>query len=388
MLPSKVIGIGAAGNKASIGLIEKGIMGSTEVLLLNSTLKDVPAAYKEYAIEFKGATKGCAKERSLAEEMAIENITNGYINLDGFLAPEDKTVIIVNSSEGGTGCGASTVLAQYFGEVLEVNVHMFVFTGFEEDGRGLKNTVDYFKNLSPRYTIEGISNKKFLDECNGNKIKAEQAANEEFAKRVSILVGKTIVESEQNIDSTDLFKLATAPGFMTIEHGNLGKIKNVEDFNKVVTSIIDKSKSLDVTSGCAYLGIILNIHEKTRDYIDYYFTAITNKFGKPDDTIFLHIQDVHEEEYIQIIASGMRMPTDEIKEVYDEFVARMNKVDRSTDKFFDMNFDTAVPGFDMSSRNVSASKIQENKANFFKKVGGGVPVKNGTFRNTKVSDEI
>jgi cell division GTPase FtsZ len=200
MLQAKVIGIGAAGNKAAIKLIEEGIMQTNDVLLLNSTLKDVPAAYKEYAIEFKGATKGCAKERNLAGEMAMENLRNGDINLDGFLSPEDHMVIIVNSSEGGTGCGASTVLAKYFKEVLGANVHMFVFTGFEEDARGLKNTVEYFKDLAPTYVVEAISNKKFLDECNGNKIKAEAAANEEFVKRISILLGKTIVESEQNID--------------------------------------------------------------------------------------------------------------------------------------------------------------------------------------------
>jgi len=386
MLQAKVIGIGAAGNKAAIKLIESGILETTDVLLLNSTLKDVPSAYKQYAIEFVSSSKGCAKERDLASQITMDNIANGSINLDGFLAPEDKMVIILNSSEGGTGCGASTVIARYFREVLEVKVHMFVFTGFEDDSRGLKNTVDYFKELDPSYVVEGVSNKKFLDEFYGNKIKAEQAANDEFVSRITILLGKSIVESEQNIDAKDLLKLTTTPGYMSMCYGNLGKIKNVEDFNKVVTSIIDNNKSLDTNPGCVCLGVILNITEKTSNYIDHRFKVIRDRFGEPKDTFFTHIQNVHEDEYIQIVAAGMKMPIDEIKAVYDEFSSRMNSMDRSKDEFFGMDFDTKIDSFDDGSNKVSASKIQENKANFLRSFGANQP--KGKIINTKVSDEI
>ena len=71
MLNAKVIGIGAAGNKAVITLLEKGIIvDDKQILLLNSTLKDVPEKYKDFAIEF-GDTKGCGKERNLAKNMII-----------------------------------------------------------------------------------------------------------------------------------------------------------------------------------------------------------------------------------------------------------------------------------------------------------------------------
>ena len=42
-----IIGIGAAGNKASINLIEKGIIGKENIHLLNTTLKDIPEEYKK-----------------------------------------------------------------------------------------------------------------------------------------------------------------------------------------------------------------------------------------------------------------------------------------------------------------------------------------------------
>lgn len=385
MLNAKVIGVGAAGNKGAIQLIEDGVVEPTDVLLLNSTLKDIPVQYRHLAIEFAGAIKGCGKERHLANKMAYENLQNGDINLDGLMAPEDKMVIICNSSEGGTGCGASTILGQYFDQVLQAKVHMFVFGGFQEDARGLKNTVEYFKDLSPNYVVQAISNKKFLDECNGNKIKAEKAANAEFSKRISILLGKDIVDSEQNMDETDFYKLTTNPGFMTIEHGSLGKIKNVEEYNKIINRIIDNSKSFDFEATCTKFGVILNIHDKTKDAIDYLHGVIKQKLGTAFDT-FLHVQDVGEEEYISIIASGMKLPTDDIQSIYDEFIEQASKVDKSPDKFFDMQFDTSSHDFDMGVGKTSASKIQENKNNFFNR--NTTQVKGGKFQNIKVSDEV
>ena len=45
MLKTKIIGVGAAGNKAAINLIEKGVIEKGNVLLLNSTKKDIPDEY-------------------------------------------------------------------------------------------------------------------------------------------------------------------------------------------------------------------------------------------------------------------------------------------------------------------------------------------------------
>ena len=267
----KVIGIGAAGNKAAINLIEKGVITQDNIKLINSTLRDIPEGYRDLAVKLSDDSRGgCGKERNLAKNLTIEGIQNSTISsyLDSIMDPDDELVIIVNSSEGGTGCGASSIIAKYMKQVVGVNVHCFVFTGFEEDSRGLKNTIEYFQDLEEDFTVEAISNKKFLDSTK-NKLKAEKAANDEFANRVQILLGQMIVDSEQNIDETDLYKVSTTPGFMSIEHATLEKIKNVESFNKVVTDMIDNSYSLDVSDSSAKrLAVILNVSEKTRDYID------------------------------------------------------------------------------------------------------------------------
>ena len=382
---AKVIGIGAAGNKAAITLIEKGVMSRKQVLLLNSTLKDVPESYRDIAIQFSGSASmgGCGKERDLAKELALTSLQDGTLYLDGLLDNDDSTVIIVNSSEGGTGCGASVILAKYFKEVMHANVHLFVFTGFEDDGRGLQNTVEYFQEISEDYTVEAISNKKFLEET-GNKLKAEKAANEAFAQRVQILLGHLIVDSEQNIDETDLYKVSTTPGFMMIDFAKLEKIKNREMFDKVLIDLIDNSKSLDISEPSAKrLGVIFNISEKTADYVDFSANVLQDRLGFPYE-YYHHIQNEGDTEYIAFIASGMKMPMDEIKAVYDKYKEKSDRVNKKKDDFFGMiselrgNPEDSM--FNMASNNPKRISNADKK-NFFEGFKMDPP-KETKFQNT------
>ena len=388
MLNAKVIGFGAAGNKGAIALIEQGIIDKDNVVLLNSTLKDVPASYKDSAIQIVGSHQGCAKEPDLAIQMMMDNLQSGKISLDGIGAASDTTtVIIIASLEGGTGNGASQVAARYMSEVLGMNVHLFGFGGFEDDARGLKNTVDWFKSLAEGYTVEVISNKKFLKENFNNKLKAEKAANDELARRIKALIGKSIVESEQNIDDADLRKLVTTPGFMTIETVSLDKIKNVDSFNKALIEAVDNSKSLDVEPTCKRMGVILNIREKTKDYIDGRFEVLRQRYGEPFE-FFTHIQDVHEEETVTFIIAGLKMPEEEVEEVYNSFLSRMDSVDRSKDSFFAKDFNTAVDGFGLSSAELTAGQVQAKKNAFFSASADPVKTKNGTAKNISISKDL
>lgn len=366
MLKAKVIGVGAAGNHAAIHLIETGVVNYNDVLLINSTLKDVPEKYKDMAIELVGS-EGCAKERNIAHELIMDNLRADELSgrFDTLMSADDVMVIIVTSAEGGTGSGSSSVIAKYFSEVLGKKVHLTVFGGFEEDARGLKNTVEWFKETNKDYVVDSICNKKFLDACHGNKRKAEQAANEEFAQRVKIILGQTIVESSNNIDDKDLMKLVTTPGYAEIVHGDIGKPKSVEESNAAIQSIILNTKSYDVDASAIRLGVILNISDKIGDNIDYLFTMIKERYGEPFET-FTHIQSIEElGNTITIIATGMKMPIDEIEEVYKNYQARLDAVDRSKDKFFAKEYDTNAEEFDLGGNVLSADQISKNKASFF-----------------------
>ena len=56
-----IIGTGAAGNKAVVNLMELGVVDKDDVLLINSTLKDVPEKYRNIAVKLSDEYDVCGK---------------------------------------------------------------------------------------------------------------------------------------------------------------------------------------------------------------------------------------------------------------------------------------------------------------------------------------
>lgn len=367
MLKAKFVGIGAAGNKAVINLIKKYPELENDYVLVNSTLKDIPEEYQSKSVELVGEFRGCAKERSKANEMMSESI--GQEVFDIVLDDDTSMVIIATSSEGGTGSGASTVLAQYVSQVYSIPVHVYAFTGFEDDARGLKNTVDFFKEGDSNYIIHAISNKKFLDEANGNRLKAEQLANDKFASDVNIILGGTIVPSSQNIDQSDLLKLTNTPGYMTVETIDLSRVKNVQDYNERITEALDSSKNLTVEATCKRIGVIFNLKEKSQAFVDFSNAVLKERYGSPFE-VFTHIQDVGNNEYAYVITSGLKLPIQDIEDAYNAFKEATSRVDTSADSFFSGKdkFDTDTSQFDSLTRvTTTTDQIKKAKAAFLNK---------------------
>lgn len=362
----KIFGLGAAGNKATIQLLKDGVVEVGSVMLLNSTMKDIPKEYQDAAIEF-GNVRGAGKERDLAKKMLFNSLKNKEVDVDSFINPNDRIAVIVTSSEGGTGSGSSVILAQYLHQVLKMNVHLFVFTGFEDDARSLKNSVDWFSDLSEEYTVEAISNKAFLDEAK-TRAEAEQLANKEFSKRISILVGNYIIPSEDNMDDTDLYKVTTTPGYMTIEHHDIDKLKSVDDFNAILEEMIENSKSLETEIGNKRIGIIMNVSKKNRAYIDESFSVIKEKYGQPYE-LFTHFQETSDDEFVHYIISGQKLPIDSIKKSYEKYTKQMESIDFNHDSFFGNKdkFNTDAPeGMDMALNvGKDPKEYEKDKNDFF-----------------------
>lgn len=364
-----ILTVGAAGNKAGIELIEQGVIPESKVLLINSTMRDIPDKYRHLGVCYEEGS-GCGKQRNLAAELCLQSIKEGELGkrLDSFINPNDDQALIISSTEGGTGSGSTKILAKYITQVLGLSVHCFAFTGFNTDSRGLQNTIEYFQDMSSDYIVQAISNKKFLNEFN-NIPKAEKAANLEFVERVKILIADGIVDSEQNIDETDMYKVTSTPGYMISGKILLNKIKNIDQFNKAIINMIDENKSLETDKSVKRLAVFLNINESTRDHIDYSFNIFKERYGTPYE-IFTHIQyDDSQPEYVSFIASGMNMPLEEVKDVYKKYTEESEKVNKKKDDFF--SFASGLRGneedsmFNMNTRKSSTSNIEQNKDSFF-----------------------
>lgn len=364
-----VIGIGAAGNKATIKAVELGLIDRSNFVLINTTTKDIAPDYIENAIII-GKDRGCGKERSISLQ-AISSYIQKVENDDFINIPANvERIVIVTSTEGGTGSGATPILDKYIRNVMGYNVSIFAFAGFEDDARGILNTINFMKELEEdKTTIQIISNKKFLDETK-NYSRAQELANEEFCKRLVIMSGKILEESDQNIDDTDLHKLIDAPGLLDITYTDIEEpIKNIENFNKICSNMIDESKSIDFAPTATRLGFIFNGKLSSRDSIDYSYSVLKNKYGEPFE-IYTHLQEntYYKTEFVACIASGMNLPIDAMKKIYDEYLNKSSKVSKTKDSFFgdlkEMSASTDDDIFDMKKREDVISKDDFFKNNF------------------------
>ena len=156
----KIIGTGAAGNKGAVCAVKNNIIDVDDVLLINSTLKDIPYDYKGKAVQFYNSYGGCGKERAMSKKLCSTSLQNGTINLEEFLQVgtdnEAELVVITTSTEGGSGSGSAPLIASYIRQVLGISVHIYAYTGFEEDARGVKNTVEFFQEMEDTFTVEAV----------------------------------------------------------------------------------------------------------------------------------------------------------------------------------------------------------------------------------------
>lgn len=365
MLNFKVIGCGAAGNKAVIELIKQGY-NADQVLLLNSTPRDVPEEYKKKTILFGNGLGGCGKERSLGKKMLLSDLSSEKIDPASMISSRDKGVILVGSTEGGSGSSAIPILAKYFREVVGVNVICILFFGFQDDTRGLQNSIELAQELSEDFVIMAISNAKFLKDANNNRFKAEQMANQKFIDIVNILSGATIKPGIQVIDDTDLYKIIYTPGYMIADRVVLTNLGTMDDFNSQVLDAIRNQKFIDPPheAGVKRSGFIFNV-EDNNDNIDYSVNCLTDVFGSPYEK-FTNLTVGECEGYtMDYILSGMKLPIDELTTLYNSYIENSNKVDKRVDNFFNVMSNMRGNSEDMQFDMFSNSSSRKSKADFF-----------------------
>ena len=360
----KILGIGAGGNKAVLKLLELGVCSKDELVLVNSTKRDIPADYDGKVNILNPEDGGCGKERSIAKQYAATSLKAGKFK--EIMTDSEDTVILVTSIEGGTGSGSTPLIAKYFAEVLGKDVHIIAFAGFNSDVRGLQNSVEFFQEIDFDCDVQCIDLKTFIAAAGGNHLRAEELADIELAQRVKILMGKTIQATvDAVIDSVDLLKLVNTSGYKTIEHLEFKEdLVDVNQFNQLCKRMVYASKSLKSKDPAQLrLGVILNIKPESLDAVDYDFGVFKEAYGLPYETFF-HKQYDGGVQYIEFISSGMKLPINEIKAIHEKYLEESARVNKSADEFFtevqSLKKNDCDTVFDMVSAS-KKSKISESE---------------------------
>jgi cell division GTPase FtsZ len=375
-----LFGVGAAGNKAAIRVLEKGILDDKHVKLLNTATEDIPDQYKvgtDLVIKFNSELGGCGKEPVKGKKAAVAAIKNGVLNLAEYIDPSSKAVAIVTAVEGGTGCGATPVLARYF-SMMNIPVHIFAFIGFQDEVRGISNSLRFFKEIgdlddADHIILHTIQNRVFLDYTK-NYHKAEQLANDEFAKQIEIMTGYKKIPSAQNIDETDEYKILTTPGYMDIEHIPLNGLAKRDAFDEAIQNAFDNRCCLNYTESCKRLAVIINASDRTQNYVDNTFTVLKRYTGEPFE-LFRHIQNDESdpEEYMDVIVAGLAYPETGIKDMSKDYTKKKQQLNSSVKTFGDIFSDIDFDEGDDEEYNMDLRHMvnPDDITNDFMKVMGG-----------------
>ena len=304
--------------------------------------------------------------------MIIHDEDNGIRALDKMVDPYADVVIVCGSTEGGTGSASVPMISKYISSVLKQPVIACLFFGFNDDARGMQNSIEVCQELPENVGVISICNSKFLTYTNGNKLKAEELANHQFVSIVRTLSGKSIYEASQNIDDTDLKKLITTPGYMTVMSANITGAKSPEQVEKKINDSFIDTKSMDSPSKSAKrIGVIFDVKQDNPN-ADYQCKIFKDLYGTPYE-LFLHVQHVGSLETVTCIAAGQKMPIDEVKEIFEEYKRTSSEINKSRDDFFDTlnsfkgNAEDSMFNMGLNRNNNGPSEADRNA--FFKEFG-------------------
>jgi len=383
MINLKVIGCGAAGNKAVCQMVNENYINEKDILLINSNTGDIPEKFLSNSLIYgENSFGGAGKNRSIGKKLLLEDLQNKVSfteRLDKFCTDDTDVICVVASSEGGSGSSALPIMSKYIHEVYGKYVIAVIFFGFEEDVRGLENSINICKELPDDIGVIGISNKKFFDEANGNKVMAERNANEYFIEAITVLAGKTIRPAEQNIDKTDLMKIVTTPGYITVTMCKIDTtVKNKSRFNDAIKLAIDDAKYLDSADRkkCSRMGIIYDLKDpQNSNHVDFGAEVLKDAFGLPYE-LFTHIQKKKEaDEYVSWIITGQELPVEELTRMYAKYKQNSSKLDKDKNAFFEsigeLNLSENNNAFENDLESKTGSKnIKEGRSSFFSKLKG------------------
>jgi hypothetical protein len=365
MNKSFTFGCGQGATKAMIYCIENGTLDKNECCVVNSTIKDIPEDYRDRCIIIsEDPDAGCGKVRAAAKKLMINYLRNNPNVIEELIPDDVQYVNIITTTEGASGSGASVVLAKWIESQIGLPVMITLICGFESDTRGLQNTIEYFKDLEGgNYIVKTVSNKRFLEKTS-NTFVAERLANEDIATGIKVVNAFDIVDSEQNIDDTDHYKLITNPGMMFVTEVTFDKkLKNPNQFDQIVSDAIDYSSSLDFEPSATKIGVFMNISDDNLSVIDTSFSAIKKKLcgNNTIEEFFVHRQYVSSEpEFIRIIASGMNLPKEELQDMYAKYQKNL-KASTNDDDFF-----SAISGMETVTQQSTHTK-KNTDDDFFSK---------------------
>lgn len=356
MIKVSVIGIGNAGSQVAALAKEK---LAIDVMVINSSQKDLMTIPDSITKVLIGDSKGAGKERTAAKLFLKESIVK-IISSEEYQKIFDQEIIfIVSSCGGGTGSGASMLLTNIISEVYpKVKIiSIGILPTLKEALSTQLNTIAYMQEL-----YETLSGATYMLYDNDKLAKLPtpvmmQSINECIVNDIDVIRGMYQIPTKySSIDEKDMFNIISTSGRIAV--ASLRDIKEKDlDETDLETLLINQFKTnahaeLQRDKIVHRTGVISNLSDRLNEKFDSHIPMVQQFIGAPVEE-FEHIainEDRHMPNNLFLIAAGLTQVNDRIRKINDR-IDEINEMQKQREEESELN------GIDFGAM---SGKIQRN----------------------------
>lgn len=342
MLKIGVVGLGNAGSQVAALAHEK--LG-VEVLVINSSEKDLQTIPSNIPNLLIGDTKGAGKERAAAQKFLKESIMGIIKDEEASKIFNQEVLFIISSTGGGTGSGTSILLSNIVEEVYPNTkiIIVGILPTLKEALSTQLNSIAYMQELYQ--TLDGATYMLY-DNDKLSKLPSTtmmQKINESIVNDIDVIRGTYQMPTRySSIDEKDMGNIISTHGRIAIASLTDIKEKDIDEVS-LEELLIQQFKTnahceLQRDKIVHRTGVISNLSDRLNEKFDSHIPTVQEFIGAPVEE-FEHIvvnEDRHLNNNIFLIAAGLTQVNDRIRKINDR-IEEINELQKQREEESELN---------------------------------------------------
>lgn len=325
------IAVGQAGGNIGKLFEQRGF----SVLYINTSKEDLDITKGKYKYHIKNG-EGCSKNRNKAKELIIKDFENIVKEYNSKI--ESEMVYIIFAMGGGTGSGASPMLAEL---LLNDGEKVGLISILPAKNESIKTQLNAYECFSEIEEIDDLSSVFILDNEGRDKLHI----NNEFVSLFTnfVLIPDKNRDIRGNIDKSEIEEVLSAQGMSIIVRDIANRA--LEKINNNIFAKIEDDGSVK------YIAASLSGNDSVDD--------IEKIIGIPFDNF-----KTYNKEKTLICLSGLTYPSSRFKEIYNLIESNRTRIKKSLNS----NKEKVITkGIDLFSDEKQLKKTAKKKKDIFEK---------------------
>ena len=266
---------------------------------------------------------GSGKARSFSKDVFKENaykVLLGKIQTALNVRTDISYVVVIATTDGGTGSGMSPMIAKLIAANTSIPVVIIgVYPSLKEDAIAQFNAMEWQKEVAKT----GIPYMIFDNNVDGNKIYTHSVVNDSIVNSLKVITGDFYDQSTASmIDSRDLYMLLAHMGKRIMVFHSTKRPATNQTLDDYILSLIDTMHQ-PLPRNVRGIGLFVKASSELLNRLDTNLEKVCKKYGDPT-VQYLHIQESDVQTMVSVIFSGCSEPADRLmmlRSRYDDIMS-------------------------------------------------------------------